>query len=246
MASPFWHNRIILGVTRTGKTTDEIRELQAEKGVIRFFINSKNENCWDSHCAFNNVTKRRKVDPLDTIEWAYENEERFKNAGIINLRATDILDPYTELANCIDKIFEKHFEDNLKQTVLFIDEIYEFQSKRGLGKTIRRCFGQGLGIGLNMTIAAHRATQVHNDLMASAEIKKSHLLTWDDLDTHVCKFMRFKEYVAAQDWEWSPKVIDLLYPLTPLDRKAEVPVSHRSYIQNGSSEKIEVYRFKKR
>ena len=228
-----WHNVIPVGATRTGKTTTGLRELQQQPG-LKFFINTKNERKWDKYCYAGNPS-------LDDIDIIYNNPE-IHSQGIISISPRNIANAYSELEKYIKKIFTYHMEDNLLNTVLCVDEIHEYQSKRGVGDSLRRCFSMGLGIGLKTIGISQRPTQIHNDILTNSEIFIAHAVSWDDLE-HLSKFMKFEEYCfdVLKLEKFNPRIMNHLYPVTEIDKLSEIPVSHKAYLQNGRANKLVPY-----
>jgi len=198
------HHCVVLGATRTGKTTTSLRLLSEQEG-FRIFVNTKNESKWKKYFKYINPS-------VEMLDFMYNNFNKFSD-GMIMLNPDISKDhPIEDLEEYLKLIISKHLNNNLLKTCIAIDEIHEFQSKSSCNKYLKKIWTMGLGIGIIGIAISQRPTHVHNDLFTNTENFILHALKQRDLE-HMSEWVNI-------DFE------KIKYPKWPGET-----ASHTAYIQ---------------
>ena len=179
---------VVLGVTRSGKTSTALSLLSSQKGRLKIFVNTKRQpevrkyfrylirDAQDMHSIFDEYQK-------------YTPHLLLIEPDVTDKTATD------QIAEIFDVVLKRHQDEPKKfQTVVMIDEIHVFQSKFSRNESFARLWTMALGLDCFAVAISQRAFGIHNDILTNSDYIILHRIRDIDKD-------KLKEYGLIEDTE---------------------------------------------
>jgi len=168
------HHAVVLGSTRTGKTTSALKLLNSQKG-LKLFINTKREKKWFKYMKYACYNE-------GNMETIYDHFSSYSDGIIQYIPDATNKNALRDLEKVLDVILKRQQEnDEIRMTVV-VDEIQVYQSAHGCNETLARLWTMGLGLNIVAIAIAQRPQMIHFDLLANTETWLVHAITTFDLD----------------------------------------------------------------
>ena len=168
------HHAVVLGTTRTGKTTTALKLLTEQKG-LKIFINTKREKKWFKYMKY-------AVYHEGNMETIYDHFDSYSDGIIQYIPDATNKASLAELEKILDVVLKRQQENDERRTTIVVDEIQVYQSAHGCNETLARLWTMGLGLNIVSIAVAQRPQMIHFDLLANTENWLLHAITPFDLD----------------------------------------------------------------